>query len=306
MRDPICHIPEDFARTVRGAFQEAGEDFLRRLPRLLADCVERWSLTIGPPFALSYNYVAPAVRADGSEVVLKVGVPQKELWSEMEALRCYDGQGMIRLLDADSDLGALLLERLKPGTMLITLFNDGQDAEATSLAAAIMRKLRRPAPMNAVFPTVADWANGMGRLRAHFHGGTGPFPETLVEQAETLFAELLISQEPPVLLHGDLHHYNILSSKASWVAIDPKGILGEPAYEVGAFLRNPLPQLLNLPNSHAFLSRRIDQFSDELNLERARVRGWALAQAVLSAWWSFEDNDDGQPAIAFAELLSTL
>ncbi len=112
----------------------------------------------------------------------------------------------------------------------------------------------------------------------------------------------------PVLLHGDLHHDNILAAEREpWLAIDPKGIVGEPAYEVGALLRNPLPGLLARPEPGRVLARRIEQLAAELGFDRARIRGWALAQAVLSAWWSYEDHGDGwRETIACAELLAAI
>jgi streptomycin 6-kinase len=287
---------------------EAGAAWLGRLPALLDHCARRWALTVMPPFApLSYNYVAPAVRADGALVVLKVGVPVRELMNEIAALQLYDGHGVARLLDADPSLGALLLERLRPGTPLVEL----DDEQATAIAAQVMRELWRGAagvPPAHSFPSVADWAAGLGRLRAHFGGGAGPFPAALVARAEALFADLLGSMAAPVLLHGDLHHWNILAAERQpWLALDPKGVIGEPAYEVGALLRNPMPQLLSAPHPRRILARRIDQLAEHLGLDRARLIGWGMAQAVLSAWWSYEDHGHGwEPAIAVAELLGEL
>jgi streptomycin 6-kinase len=107
-------------------------------------------------------------------------------------------------------------------------------------------------------------------------------------------------------LHGDLHHGNILASaRATWLAIDPQGVVAEPAYEVGALLRNPMPQLLRWPDPVRVTERRIAQLSDELAFERARVRGWGLAQAVLSAWWTIEDEGElGESGYAVAEVLA--
>ena len=91
------------------------------------------------------------------------------------------------------------------------------------------------------------------------------------------------------------------------MALDPKGVVGEPAYEVGALLRNPLPQLLTEPRPARVLARRVDQLAEELGFDRERIAGWGLAQAVLSAWWSFEDHGHGwELAIACAEVLATL
>ncbi len=300
------NIPENFARTIAALYGEAGREWLARLPSLVAEYAQQWSLTVLSPFEpLSYNYVAPAVRADGTDVVLKVGYPNSELYTEIEALRCYDGHGSAQLLEVSQEHGVLLLERLKPGT---PLSQARDDRRATSIAVAVMQQLWRPAPDPHAFPSVAQWAHGLRRLRDRFEGGTGPLPAPLVDAAECLFTELLASMVGPVLLHGDLHHGNILAAERQpWLALDPKGVLGEPTYEVGAWLRNPWPGLLAEPHPGQVLAQRVDQCADELGCDRARLVGWGIAQAVLSAWWSFEDHGYGwEWGIACAELLAQL
>jgi streptomycin 6-kinase len=298
-------LPAALVRMITAMHGDAGAAWLADLPTLLDACARRWSLTLGPPFAAAFNYVAPAERGDGSLAVLKVGFPDRESRTGVDALRFYDGQGMVRLLDAEEEVGAQLLERLVPGTPLSTL---ADDAAATSIAAGVMRQLRQFAPAAHHYPTVADWGRGFERLRSRFDGGTGPLPAVLVERAERLFAELDASMAAPVVLHGDLHHFNIVAATRSpWLAIDPKGVVGEPAYETGALLRNPVPELLALPDPARLTRRRVDQLGEELGFERVRIRDWGLAQAVLSAWWSIEDAGTGwEFAIAVAELLAAV
>ncbi|GAC1567198.1 MAG: aminoglycoside phosphotransferase family protein [Ktedonobacteraceae bacterium] len=280
-------IPDDFRREMIALNEEEGRAWLERLPTILAACEQRWGLTIGDPFSLSFNYVAPAVRADGSGVVVKACPPMGEFTRQMEALRLFDGHGMARLLDYDTTGETMLLERLMPGTLLRGVEDD---EEATSCAAAVMRQLWRPVPQKHPFKTVQDWGKGFTRLRLHYGGGIGAFPKELLEEAETLYSELSASMAGAVLLHGDLHHDNILAAEREpWLALDPKGLVGEPAYETGAWLRNPMPQLLDMPQPGRVLARRVDQLAEELGFDRARVRGWGLAQAILSAWWSVAD-----------------
>jgi streptomycin 6-kinase len=309
MRHGETGLPERFRRTVRSTWGEPGAQWLVGLPALLEECARRWSLTLAPPFPnLTFHYVAPAVRADGTEAVLKAGVPNKELRSEAAALRVFDGRGSVRLLDSDPDRGLLLLERLRPGAVLTALADEAHDDEATTIAASVMRGLWRPAPPGHDFPTVADWGESFARLRARFGGGTGPLPAAQVERAETLFAELLASSAPPVLLHGDLHHDNILSAQRQpWLAIDPKGVVGEPAYEVGALLRNLWPERHTNQNPARMLERRAHRLAEELGIDPVRVRDWAVAQAVLSAVWGVEDSDDGwEGALANADILAAI
>ncbi len=295
-------IPANFTQCMVELHDDAGVAWLDRLPALLAVCEQRWGLTVGPPFPLSYNYVAPAVRADGGAVVLKVGFPGDELLREIEALRLYDGHGIARLLEADRDQGAFLLERLAPGTPLAHLRDDER---MTSIAAQVMKELWRPAPAEHGLTPLAEWVDGIERLRLEFAGGTGPFPRHLVEQAESLFAELLASMATPVVLHGDLHHENILQAERQpWLAIDPKGLVGEPAYEVGPLLYNQLPEPFDPSTTRRILSRRMDQLAEELSLDRRRIQAWAFAQSVLSAWWSYEDHGHGwEPTLALAEVM---
>jgi streptomycin 6-kinase len=299
-----------FRRRVEGAFGAAGVAWLARLPALVAHCAARWSLTLEPPFGLSYNYVAPARRPDGSPVVLELGCPNPDWETEIAALRAFGGERVCRLLEADSALGAILLERVLPGTPLTSVALDAEDdadERATAIAISVMRGLWRPPPEGHQFPSVADWARGLGALRRRFDGDTGPLPARLVEEAEACFAWLLATTTDPRLLHGDLHHGNILSAtRVPWLVIEPKGIDGDPGYDLGAFLGNPWPGLLPHPNPRRLLARRVDQLSEGLAMERVRVRGWGLAQAVLSAWWCIDDGIDWRHSIACAEYLSAL
>ncbi len=300
-------LASDFGRTTVNLYAERGVQWLDRLPDLIAEVEQRWLIMVGPPLdGLTYNYVAPAAGLDGRELMLKLGVPNPELLTEIEALRIYDGRGCVQLLAADRGQGALLLERLEPGTPLRGCTDD--DERATAVAAGVMRRLWRPAPPEHSFPTVERWAAGLGRLRKRFDGATGPLPRALVERAEDLFRVLIASMAEPVLLHGDLHHDNILAAEREpWLAIDPKGVVGEPAYETGALLRNPFPEILIMPQRGKRLARRVDQLAEELDMDRDRILGWALAQAVLSAWWCIEDNVPcWEGAIACAELLAEL
>ncbi|MBA2377327.1 MAG: phosphotransferase [Rubrobacter sp.] len=298
-------IPENIARNAVEMRGEAGEKWISSLPSLVSECEERWSLTAGSPFPnLSYNFAAPASRADGTIAVLKLSFPgEKEFRSEAEALKIFDGRGIARLLELDVESGAMLLERLEPGESLEATEDD---EEATAIAAEVMRKLWRPAPPSHPFPTVAGWSKGFERLRASFDGGTGPMPTELVERAEKLFGELLASEENLVLLHGDLHHGNILSSGRGWLAIDPKGVVGERAYETAAMLHNPA-SLLEKENPGKLLERKIEILSERLGLEASRVRGWGFAQSVLAAYWSLEDHGEvWEEALAFARLMSKI
>lgn len=303
--DVTFFIPEEFARAVVAFRGAEGEVWLRELPATVEACAARWSLKVGQPLLpLYYNYVAHADGADGARLVLKICFPDDEAPTEREAMRLFDGRGAARLIDADEARSALLLERLEPGTKLSELC-DTDDEGAISAAVNVMRSLRRPAPLVHEFPSVADWGRGFARHRARYEGTSGPLPARLFDEAERLFHDLNASADEPVLLHGDLHQGNIIAARREpWLAIDPKGIVGEQAYEVGALLRNPHDRILSWPNLPRVTARRIRQLSEELGFDPERVRGWGLSQAILASIWSCEETASPSFGVACAEAIA--
>ena len=301
-------LPAEFIQRIRGALGEDGAAWLRDLPGLAADLADRWQVTLGEPFELSYNYVARARRQDGTEVVFKVGSWGAETVQEIRALSIYGGVGSCRLMEADESRGAMLLERVRPGTMLRQVAADDDDA-ATRIAASLMRRLWRPADEiqdRSGLRPLSEWFRAFARHRA-FYGGPGPFPERVMDHAEGVTRELLASAPAEVLLHADFHHDNVLaSSRDGWLAIDPKGMLGDPGYEVGPFLLNPDPRP-SPPRTPRQLARRLALQAANLALDRKRLRLWGIAHAVLSACWSAEGHGIGwQNAIRAAERLIDL
>ncbi|HSB01239.1 MAG TPA: aminoglycoside phosphotransferase family protein [Anaerolineales bacterium] len=213
------NLPSEFIRNIEGGFGEAGKQFLANLPTAIEQASQRWGLTnVQPVPTLSYNFAAFANRGD-EQVVLKMGVPDRELKSEMAALRLFNGEGACRLIDCDEEKYWMLLERLQPGVMLLSLQDD---EEATHIAAQAMQKIWRPTPEDNVFIRLSDWFDGLKRLRAAFNGGTGPFNANLVERVEHSVKDFFAENQKPVLMHGDFHHYNILSSERGWLVIDPR------------------------------------------------------------------------------------
>jgi streptomycin 6-kinase len=299
----MIELPLDFQQRIRRVFKEPGAAWLARLPALLRAYEERWHLRIGEPFELSYHYVAPATMADGAEVVLKAGVPSPDFSHQVEALRLYGGRGLVRVIEADADAGVVLMERLIPGTTIVGLPDD----EATAIAASVMRELQLPAPSGCRLPTLADWASALGRVRGHYSGGTGPIPERLYEMARAYWREMLASSSAPVVLHGDLHHWNILrDGSRGWTAIDPHGVTGEAEYEVAAYLGNPNTRLHLFGDLAATMARRLDIFAASLGYDRQRMLRWGIAFQVLSAWWSYEDGGNGEHALAAASALEKI
>ena len=249
------------------------------------------------PLDSSHGYVARASHVDAGEVVVKLAVPGIEFARELEALRVYGGRSAVMLLKADPTHGAMMLESVKPGTTLSEIKND---EEATTIATDVMRSLWRPAPEHHPFAAMSEFEGGVEWLRACLANKRGPMPGTLLSRAEGLLRESTAPAEP-VLLHGDLHHDNILSAeRVPWLAVDPKGVVGDPAYDVGPFLYN---HLFETDRPASVLRRRVDQMSEELGFERDRIVGAAIPRAVLAAWPSGSSGEPWQDPLRCAELL---
>jgi streptomycin 6-kinase len=236
---------------------------------------------------LSYNYVEFVTGPDGRELALKAGVPREESRTEIAALRHWDGRGAARVVAEDADAGLLLMERLVPGE---TLASVADDAVATAMAAELMRELHTAGPPDGPYPTVERWGLGFERYR-RAHGSGGPLAASLIDAGEAEYQRLCATQGERVLLHGDLHHENILRSGEGWACIDPKGVLGEREYECCALMRNP-EGLYSRPDALEVSRRRLAQLCSVLGFEPERVWRWAFAQAVLSACWCVEDGVD--------------
>lgn len=297
--DTITHS-EEFKRRIIGVWGDEGKVWLDQLPGIVATCRQQWSLSIkGPLPDLSYNFVASAIRKN-KEVILKIGVPNKELTTEIEALRLYKGRKAVELLEADHQRGSLLLQRITPGKPLSGL---ADDEEATLIAAQLMRDLPIPVPTDHSFPTVKQWGLAFKRLRDRFEGKTGSLPQWMVQKAEQLLLDLESSTPQQMLLHGDLHHENILfDHEKGWLAIDPKGVVGDPAYEAARFQLNPIPGFLSMEYPQQVAQRRAEILSSVLKVDQSRLVAWGFFDAMLSACWSVEDNQDWRYAIACAKI----
>ncbi len=270
--------------------------WLCALPDVLDRLAARWSLALEPHFPeIRINYVAPATRADGTPCVLKVSRFVDETRNEIAALRLWDGNGAARLLDADTEVGALVIERVDPGGMLVEVATVDDDT-ATVIAAGVLGLLWRPAPERHDLRSLDSWCDAFDRNREALSRGNSGFPSALFQRADALRHDLLTSTETPMVLHGDMHHFNVLrAQRAPWLAIDPKGLVGDRCFDVCQFFRNPhdVPRFVN--------SRRLDIFCSELGLNRARTKDWCFVHAMLDACWDFEDGNSWQRAVAYAE-----
>lgn len=260
-----------------------------------------WNVTINETRQTATSLLGFGVR-DGQRVVLKLTNVSDEAHGG-KVLRAFGESGAVRVYEAET--GAVLLERLEPGEQLVSLVRRGEDDEATRILATVIQKLaHHQAPDEC--PTVADWGRGFD---SHVRSGDRQIPPGLVRAARDVYERLTLSQGTTMLLHGDLQHYNVLFDRErGWTAIDPKGVVGELEYEVGALLRNPIEQP-ELFTNRSTIERRLDILTRLLPLDGSRVLQWSFAQAVLSAIWGVEDGHlvaPDHPALVLANKLNEM
>lgn len=294
----------EFHQTITQLYGDDGKRWLASLPDRIAICAKQWGLTdLSPSPHLSFNYILMARRSiDNAPVVIKLSYDATTLQHEQVALELYNGSGCVRLLAHDTDQQALLLEQLLPARSLSSYFPH-QEELAIKQAVLIMQQLHAvPLPKGGAWsqlPRIEDWLS----LLEHLDPAAHTIPLAHLHKAQTLAKQLLATQHAPVLLHGDLHQGNILSDGATWRAIDPKGVIGEPAYEVGTFIRNPTQLLIEHEHAPELIRNRINRCAQLMQLDRQRVKEWSYVQAVLAAVWNEQDGLDYDDMIRVAELI---
>jgi streptomycin 6-kinase len=264
------NIPAGVAANCRKTPERAA--WLDRLPKTLATVGRRWSLTVGAPFdneEVSCAWVAPVALSDGTPAVLKLGMPHMEGDHEVHGLRFWDGDPTVRLLEADDDLGAMLLERCQPGTALRAMPEPEQDLVISGLLRRLWRLPPAPHPFRPLSMLMKYWSE-------ETLADVEQWPDTgLVREGLRLFEELSRHAPTEVLLATDLHAGNVLrSERKPWLVIDPKPFVGDPAYDVTQHLFNCDVRLRSDPDG------MIRRMADLLGIGHERIRLWTFARAA--------------------------
>ena len=277
-----------------------GEIWLAALPEIAGRLAREWRLELGAPFTGGSASLALAVsQSDGAPAVLKIPFVDDESRAEADALEHYGGEGAVRLYRNDPETGAMLLERVIPGTSLAE--HPDQD-QAVEIACRILRRLWHPPRPGHRFPLVRDialeWAVRIPA--AHCQYGS-PFPVDLVEQATALARELAHGPGPDVVVNRDAHLGNILASQREpWLLIDPKPLVGDRAFDAGYLM---LDQLNDSPTP-AQAAELVQKLASGLGVEQERIRGWALVRAVENALWALDVHSSPEADLAKARALS--
>ena len=259
-------------------------------PGIFATHLARWGLVPdGEPIATPGSSLLP-VRRGGVPVMLKVAREAEER-AGARLMAWWEGDGAARVLEHDGD--ALLLERALGDGSLARMARSGRDDEASRILCAAAARLHAPRgrPPPELVP-LERWFRALAPAAAE-HGG-------ILRRAESAARELLSAPRGVVVLHGDLHHGNVLDfGERGWLAIDPKGLVGERGFDFANLFCNPD---LATAAAQGRLERQATVVAEAAGLERTRLLRWVLAYAGLSAAWTLEEGDHPEIALAVAEI----
>jgi len=259
-----------------------GTAWLDGLPDVVGRLMREWSLDFDRPLEgedATCSFVAPVRCPDGSPAILKVGMPHMEAQHEIEGLRFWNGGATVRLLAADGELGAMLLERCLPGTTLGALPERDQDLVIAGLLGRLWRERPASGRFRQLSAMMEYWSK---ETLAKAQSWSDP---ALVEEGLDLFQELPTTATTEVLLATDLHAGNVLrAEREPWLVIDPKPFLGDPAYDATQHLLNCFRRLRFDPR------RTIEDFSHLLGVESERVRLWIFARLVAEPREDWNDQ----------------
>ena len=263
-------------------------DFVDRLPRLVAELLDEWQLTVdGLPTHGYCALVLPVRTPEGTPAVLKLNFPDDESEHEHLALQHWQGRGAVRLLRADPQRYAMLLERLHPEDL-----TQVWDLEACEIVAGLYSRLHLPAlpqlrPLSAY---IDRWTGNLAKLPVD-----APVPRRLVEQALALGRAFVSDPDTDVvMIHSDLHYENVLAGEREpWLVIDPKPVAGDAHYEVAPMLWNRWDEMAGSGDLRAAVRRRFHTMVDVAGLDEDRTRDWVVVRMAHNAMWCIEDSPDG-------------
>lgn len=289
MNSLLGHI-DILNETVCNAHGQAGKIWIQNLTATIEILQHHWSLqNIQPVTNMSWNYVAFA-QQNKLFTVLKIGFDAKTIELEYQALLHFSGMGAIRVLDYHPVHNALLLQQAIPGCLLKDEHQTQSD-EVITIYANVVKKLHRNQKPIYPFPHIKEWCKALDEI-------TDPrIPSSYIEKVNTLRSWVFATMTDEYLCHGDLHLENVIKHDQQWLTIDPKGIIGEMAFEAAAFY---------LQNDNDNQEHRIQKLADALNLDNRRLTAWIFLRIMLSIQWFIEDKGDPTKMLNLAEKIFPL
>ncbi len=278
----MIEIPQEFAHTTVAREGEKADPWLEQLPYLIDELLQRWDcLPDGDVLHGGVGVIVPVRSATHGRAVLKVSFPHPGNVHEPDAFAAWDGNGAVRLYARDDDRFAMLLERAHPTTLAASADPDAMVA----VAGRLSHRLAVPAPAGLPRQSAraGEWEQ---RLIVDAAAFDGALPRRVVDAALATVRELGPDQ-PELLIHGDLHPNNILrADREPWLAVDPKGYVGDPAWDGGTLLKAMGLVYIESGDPGKAVLRALDLFADAAVLDPERVRRWGQLHAVEAAYWA--------------------
>lgn len=284
-------------KNVINVWGDKGSKWLENLPNIISELSAHWNLSFVEPVEnMSYNYVATAKQNHNTPVVLKFSCDKVLIEDEYRALKHFNGVGSIRVIDSATHYNALLLEQAIPGCLLKA--NHPKDIESTiEIYAGVVKALAsKPLPKTG-YTQVEKWCQAIDRIK------DPRINLNYIDKAKELKDHLLSSSENEYLCHGDLHLENIIRHENSWLSIDPKGIMGELAFEAAAFDlvdKSERHEPETIPDK---INERLSLLANSLEIPTDRLRAWVFLRVIISAQWFIEDNGSLDEMLKLASVL---
>lgn len=249
----------------------------------------RWALTAdGDAFSSLNAWLLPVTRGD-ERAILKISHASEEI-DGARTMQWWGGQGAARVLALDGE--ALLLERLTGSRDLSAMARGAEDDAATVAICDVLARLHAPrvTPLPDTLVPLEEWFSPLAPAAASIGG--------LYSHAAQAAAELFATSEPPVVLHGDMHHGNVLDSERGWLAIDPKGLIGDRAYDYANLFCYPW----DCTEAPKRFSRRARIVSTLANIALPRLLNCVIAYTGVTAACALVDAKNPTRALQILEI----
>lgn len=272
----------ELKKNIISMYNDEGKQWLDSLSEITDKIAQKHNLSgLTPVNNMTFNYVASGYQNE-NPIILKIGMNSKALAKEASCLKAFAKHAVAKVIAHDDNM--IIMQRAVPGGTLKSHFPDN-DIEATKILCKNIKEIHKASiPENHNFFSLSELFNPLDQKL--------DIPDEILNKAKHLREDLLKSTTKEVLLHGDLHHDNILKNGDNWLVIDPKGFIGDPAFEPAAYLCNPIPELLQENHPREIIENRINICSVKLGIDSRRISDWLYAKSVLCWAWSLEDNLD--------------
>lgn len=261
----------ELKKNIINIYGAEGKQWLDSLPDITAKIANQHNLSaLTPVNNMTFNYVASGYQND-KPIILKIGMNGKALTKEASCLKTFEKHAVAEVIAHDDNM--IIMQRAVPGNTLKDNFPDN-DIDATKILCASIKELHKASiPESHNFLSLSELFKTLDQKL--------DIPDEILSKAKHLRDKLLSTTKKEILLHGDLHHDNILKNGDSWLVIDPKGFIGDPAFEPAAYLCNPIPELLQENKPCEIIENRINICSAELDIDSRRIADWLYAKSPI-------------------------